>query len=98
MHMNLSTPISQIPGIGPVYAKRLEKLNIFSVKDILEHYPFRYEDYSVTTSIAQAQVGETVTIRGTIHSARNEFTRAGKRMQKIQLFDGTGSLLLVFFN
>ncbi|MCR4263825.1 MAG: ATP-dependent DNA helicase RecG [Candidatus Roizmanbacteria bacterium] len=96
--MNLSTPISQVPGIGPVYAKRLEKLNIFSIKDLLEHYPFRYEDYSVTTPIAQAQVGETVTIRGVIHSARNEFTRAGKRMQKIQLFDGTGSMLLVFFN
>ncbi|KKR71413.1 MAG: hypothetical protein UU14_C0029G0022, partial [Candidatus Roizmanbacteria bacterium GW2011_GWB1_40_7] len=36
MHMNLATPISQIPGIGPVYVKRLEKLNIFNVKDLLE--------------------------------------------------------------
>ena len=98
MHMNLATPISQIPGIGPVYVKRLEKLNIFSVKDLLEHYPFRYEDYSLITLAAQAQVGETVTIRGTIHSAKNEFTRNGKQMQKIQLFDGTGSMLLVFFN
>ncbi|OGK49830.1 hypothetical protein A3A55_01945 [Candidatus Roizmanbacteria bacterium RIFCSPLOWO2_01_FULL_40_14] len=96
--MNLATPISQIPGIGPVYVKRLEKLNIFSVKDLLEHYPFRYEDYSLITLAAQAQVGETVTIRGTIHSAKNEFTRNGKQMQKIQLFDGTGSMLLVFFN
>ncbi|MBI4136648.1 ATP-dependent DNA helicase RecG [Candidatus Roizmanbacteria bacterium] len=96
--MHLVTPISQVPGIGPVYVKRLEKLNIFTVQDLLEHYPFRYEDYSLITPIAQAQVGETVTIRGTVHSTKNEFTRSGKRMQKIQLFDGTGSMLLVFFN
>ncbi|GAG32103.1 unnamed protein product, partial [marine sediment metagenome] len=41
--MNLSTPIEQIPGIGPVFQKKLKRLGIKTINDVLFHFPHRYE-------------------------------------------------------
>ncbi len=41
----LSTPINYLKGVGPIRADLLNKeLHIFTYKDLLEHYPFRYID------------------------------------------------------
>ena len=44
--MNLSTAISEIPRVGPQYQKKLKKLGIKTVGDLLFHFPHRYEDFS----------------------------------------------------
>ena len=35
--------LEQIEGIGPKTRELLEKLNIFTIEDLINHYPFRYE-------------------------------------------------------
>lgn len=37
--MNLDTPIQYVKGVGPKRAKLFNKLGIFTVQDLLEHYP-----------------------------------------------------------
>ncbi len=40
----LSQPVTDLPGLGPVRAKALERLGLLTVGDLLSHYPKRYED------------------------------------------------------
>ncbi|MEN9389268.1 MAG: hypothetical protein RLY61_352, partial [Candidatus Parcubacteria bacterium] len=78
--MELSTPVSVINGIGPVFIKLLAKLEIFTVGDLLYHFPSRYEDYSNIKPIASLLPNEIVTISGYLQDVQNIFTRNGKRL------------------
>ena len=40
----ITTPVTSVPGIGSATAKNLAKLNIFTVADLLTHYPREWED------------------------------------------------------
>ena len=51
--MNLSTPIEQLPRVGPQYQKKLKKLGIKTIGDLLFHFPHRYEDFSNIISISE---------------------------------------------
>ena len=44
--VSLETPLSSIVGIGPRFLIRLKKLGIEAVRDLLWHFPSRYEDFS----------------------------------------------------
>ena len=62
--MKLDDAVSTLPFVGPSYEKKLEKLGIRSIENLLHHVPRRYLDFRNTTDIAQANPGETVTIKG----------------------------------
>ncbi len=96
--MDLKTPLYNIPGIGPSFAKRLERLELFNVGDLITHYPFRYDDLSHTSTVAEAQVGEKVTLTGELWSISNVYTRNRKILTKALLNDGGGTVELVWFN
>lgn len=81
-----------------MYAKRLEKLEIFTFHDLLYHLPSRYEDYSIVSTIGALQAGERVTVQGQVLTCGNTYTRSHKTIQKVTIADGTGSLDLTWFN
>ena len=84
--------------VGPTYGRRLKKLEIETIGDLLYHFPFRYIDYSLISPIARIQPGETVSIKGEIISIKNEYTKRGKKIQKAVLKDETGTINIVWFN
>ena len=96
--MKLKTPVSSFPGIGPVYAKRLKKLGIETVGDLVYHFPFRYIDYSATSPINLIQPGEVVTVSGLITNTKNEYARRGFKLQKIRIQDQSGEIEAIWFN
>ncbi|OGH37419.1 MAG: ATP-dependent DNA helicase RecG [Candidatus Levybacteria bacterium RIFCSPLOWO2_01_FULL_38_21] len=96
--MNLETPIKEAGIVFKKYASRLEKLGIKKIEDFLYHIPFRYEDYSLVSKIADIQPGEIVTIEGIVTEIKNEFTKRWKNIQKAKIADDTGSLSVVWFN
>jgi ATP-dependent DNA helicase RecG len=81
-----------------MYAKRLERLNIFTYHDLLYHLPSRYEDYSLISKIGQLQEGELVTIQGKVLKYSNTYTRSRKTIQKVIIADQTGEIALTWFN
>lgn len=81
-----------------MYAGRLERLGIRTVEDLLYHVPHRYDDFSVISSIATLQIGEQVTIKGTVLEMKNEYTRRSKPIQKATIADETGSISVIWFN
>lgn len=98
MDLTLATSVQYVPRVGPMMAKRLEKLNIKTVEDLLYHVPFRYDDFSLISPIARVQPGEVVTIECTIQSIDVKYTKSGKKLIEAVITDTTGSLSVVWFN
>ena len=96
--MDLNDNVSTLPFVGPNYQKKLEKLGITTIFDLLHHIPHRYLDYSKITKIKDIKVGETITVIGTITSIKNQSTKTGKLMQIGQIEDDSGKIYLVWFN
>jgi len=84
--------------VGPIYAKRLKKLGIETAEDLLHHYPFRYDDYSIISKIGLIQPGEKITVQGEVISMKNEYTKRAKRLQKAVVADETSEIEVVWFN
>lgn len=95
--MDLKAPVSSLGGIYKVYSKRLEKLGIKNLEDFLYHIPTRYENFSVLSDIKDAQLGENLTIQGTVIDIKNEYTRRLK-IQKAKIEDKTDKIDVVWFN
>ena len=57
--------IEEIAGIGPKTKELLEKLKIFTIEDLIEHYPFRYEVLK-RTNLLEIKDGDKIIIDGTI--------------------------------
>ena len=97
--MNLSTPIEKIPRIGPQYQKKLKKLGIKTVEELLFHFPHRYEDFSNLLPISKAKLGETISIQGKILNIEN--TRTWKKrmiLTQAVLADNSGAIKVIWFN
>lgn len=79
-------------------AKRLAKIGIHTVQDILYHVPFRYNDFSLISPISRVRPGETVTVAGTVTSIKSFFTKTGKKIQEARISDETDTLTVIWFN
>jgi len=64
--MQLNTSVEEVQRIGPKYAKYLRRLGIEEVRDLLFHFPSRYEDYSQITPIANVPLEKPVTVQGKV--------------------------------
>ncbi len=96
--MSLNDSVLDLPLVGPSYAKKLEKLGILTIKDILEHVPHRYLDFSKNSNISSVRIDDIVTVKGEITSFKNQYTRQGKAMQILTLSDSTGKVDAIWFN
>ena len=79
-------------------AKRLEKLGVRTVRDLLFYVPFRYNDFSRIVPVSHVVPGTTVTVEGVVHSIRNIFTKTGKKLQEAVISDTSGLLNVIWFN
>jgi len=92
------TLVSDLYMVGPTYAKRLTKLGISNLGEFIYHFPFRYDDYSMVSSIGLVQPGEVVTLKGQVLSIKNIVTKFGKRVQKAVVVDDSGEIEATWFN
>lgn len=56
-----------LKGIGEETAAGLAEMNIYTVQDLLDHFPYRYEDYQLR-DLAEVKHEEKVTVEGKVHS------------------------------
>ena len=95
---SLDTEIQYVKGVGPRLAEVLGKLGIRTARDLLVHFPRRYEDRTHFARIASLEHGETATILGTVIGADNVQTRGRLVLTKVVVDDGSGSVVLTWFN
>jgi len=96
--MNLNDPIETVSSVGPIYKKRLSKLDIFSLKDLFYHFPFRYEDYSNISNIKDLKVGRKTTIRSIVFDISNYLSHKSIKITNAKLYDQTGIINAIWFN
>ncbi|MEK7633875.1 MAG: ATP-dependent DNA helicase RecG [Patescibacteria group bacterium] len=97
-HVTLEIPIENLPATSPVTICKLKSLGINTYSDLLNYFPYRYEDYSIISTIDKLQQEETVTVIGKIVEAKNQYTRNGLRIQKVIVADQTGKIEVNWFN
>ncbi|KAK2243403.1 ATP-dependent DNA helicase RecG [Clostridioides difficile] len=96
--LDLYKDVQYVKGIGPKKADKLNKLGIFTLKDLLYYFPRQFEDRNNLKKIAQLEDGEKVTIKAIISSINTFSPKEGMTLTKIDVKDETGSAKLVFFN
>lgn len=90
--------IMYLKGVGPKRAKMLENLNIFTMYDLLTHYPRTYEDWSKITPIINLEVDSQYVIVGTLSELEMRVAGSGLKIITAYLRDGTGYIKLMWFN
>jgi ATP-dependent DNA helicase RecG len=95
--VDLQASIEELQGVTTKKAKELHALGVYTLSDLLMHFPARYEDYKPLAG-GQMQDGERVVVRGTIVSPPS-VARYGKTMRLSSKIDSDGQILMaVWFN
>lgn len=97
--MDLHSPIEKLRSVGPKNLPKLNKLGIKTVKDLLWHFPARYDDYTKTALISDIEPGQKINIQGEIVKidTRRIFPRRMTVTNAI-IKDQTSALKVVWFN
>lgn len=95
--ITLGSPVTELKGVGPEVAKKLAKLGIVTIEDIIDNYPRRYEDYSAVTPINRIRPGQ-ITIKASIKDVKGRYVRRGMHITEAAASDVSGSVHIVWFN
>lgn len=87
---------NQLRGVGPQLAKRLQKLGLRNLQDLLFHLPLRYVDRTQITPISSLQPLTEVVLEGQIKTSEVVFGRRRSLLCKLQ--DNSGTAVLRFFH
>ena len=94
----INESIQYVKGIGPKKAEKLNKLGIYTIKDLLYYFPRQFEDRSVIKKIAQLEDEEKVTVKALITNIESYTPKKGMTITRIDVKDDTGFAKLTFFN
>ena len=95
----LSDPITILKGVGPTKAKQFAQLNIFTLEDLICHFPRGYEDRSRLVTIDKLEPDKPACFKAMVmNTPRTAHIRKGLDVTKVQVADLTGRLNLTFFN
>lgn len=100
----LDLSIRYLKGVGPRKENVFNKLGVYTAKDLLYYFPFRYQDRTNIKKIAELKEGETVVVKGSVSAVNLKkipyFVR-GRRVKSIfevLLTDSSGVVNCVWFN
>ena len=95
----LSDPVTILKGVGPSRAKQFEALNIYTLEDLICHFPRAYEDRTKFVTIGQLEPDVPACFKAMVmNTPRTAHIRKGLDLTKVQVADTTGRLNLTFFN
>ena len=92
----LSDALTVLKGVGPALAKKLEKLGLQRVEDLLFLLPLRYEDRTQLIKIGALVTGTRCLVSGEVLLAETAYR--GRRNLLVRITDGSGQLTLRFFH
>ncbi len=94
----LKKPVSELHGIGPRMAEKLESLEITTIEQLLFTFPRRYDDYTTMKTLNRLRPGELVSVAGMVRSSAVIKGKRNIDVFTVTLDDGTGVLGASFFN
>ena len=94
--MILEQSVTQLPSVGPKMAKTLEKLHIHTIQDLIFHLPYRYQDRTRLMPIEALRIGDTAIVEARV--VKKELSQGKRKYLTVWIKDGTGLMMLKFFN
>ena len=96
--MNITDDITSLKGIGEKSAALFHKLNIYTIEDLMRHYPRDYESYDMPVGVRMVE-------RDTLQSIRLSIKKIEgvKKVRNLQILNAVGgdsenSIFLTWFN
>ena len=96
--MELERSISELKGVGEKTEKHLNKLGIYTVEQLVEHFPRSYDVYEPPVKISELVVGKKAAIL--IRVTKKPSVISARRFQIVTMdvYDGTGAITLKWYN
>lgn len=97
--MHSSDPIDSILRLTTIQRAGLKRLGLASIRDLLYHFPVRYESAADMRTVADSQADEVATLYGKF--SKLDMKRSWKTkvpMAEGTFSDGTGSMRIVWFH
>lgn len=97
--IKLDWPLFNLPGIAPRFLRALNKLGIRTVRDLVWHFPSRYEDFRTICKICDLSAGQQATIQGIIRDINvRRSWRKNLIITEALISDETGDIKAIWFN
>jgi ATP-dependent DNA helicase RecG len=93
----LARSVETLAGVGPAVRKKLERLGLATVGELLQHPPFRYELPVEELRIAELGGDEEVAIRGEVLSVSKR-RRGRLQLLTARVSDGSATISATWFN
>ena len=94
----LKQSVTAVKGIGEETAQSLAEMRIETIEDLLEYFPYRYEDYRLR-DLTEVKHDERITVEGKVHSEPSLMYYGKKRSRlTIRLLVERYLIQVVFFN
>ncbi len=99
MPLSRETALTDLPGVGPARGKKLEKLGLRTLGDVLNHLPQRYEDRRECYALRDAPQDRPCCVCAVVaETPRVSYIRRGLSLVKVKGVDETGTVHITFFN
>lgn len=95
--MHLKDSISNLKGVGEQVGRKLNKLGIFTLQDMIEHYPREYEDRRKITPLAEMELDTPINILVVVASTPQVTRKGNHILVTFRVKDATGSIFVTFY-
>src|SRR5689334_14828482 len=95
----LDLGLDSLPGVAAATQRKLGRLGLATVRDVLEHRPRRYETAADEVAIASLREGEEVGVTGRVLNVEKRPMRGRRRIRIVaRVDDGTAAVSVTWFN
>ena len=104
--MDILSPVTELRGVGAAKAKSLAKAGIFTILDLVHHYPRAYQNRGDIMTVAEAALKcrtegacpPSAFILTVSAEPKVSMVRRGMTLVKLKAFDDSGVMELTYFN
>ena len=96
--VDLDKDVKYVKTVGPNRVQLLNKLNIYTLKDLIEYYPRDYEDRSKPKNLYECTDGEEVLIEAMAVGRITEMHKGRMTISRLIVKDQTGTCYITWFN
>lgn len=96
--LDLNKDVKYVKTVGPNRVKLLNKLNIYTLKDLITYFPRDYEDRSKPKNLCECVDGEEVLIEAMATGRINEMHKGKMTISRLVVKDQTGTCFITWFN
>ena len=96
--VDLNKDVKYVKGVGPNRIQLLNKLKIYTLKDLITYYPRDYEDRSKPQNICDCEDGTEVLIEAMPISKITEYRKGKMIISRLIVRDQTGTCYITWYN